>query len=224
MVLHDQFFMDMDVTNLNKVLGPKVDASVHLDSVFSDVSLDFFVMFSSLASIVGNRGQSNYAAANTFMASLARQRRSRGQPGSVIGIGRLVGIGYLERVQEVVVQQLVKYGFMPISEVDLHHLFAQAILTGLPDSGEDPEIITALRPVWQDEEMQVPWYNNPRFSHMVLPPKTQRDVTDEKKTILSVRELLSGATSTEGACTALAGMLWSPTHIDYRGFSKQKRD
>lgn len=205
MVLRDQFFVDMDLEALNTVLGPKVDASLHLDEVFSDTPLDFFIMFSSLASIVGNRGQSNYAAANTFMASLARQRRTRGQPGSVMSIGRMVGLGYLERVSDVVELQLIKYGFMPISEVDLHHLFAQTIMTGLPDSGEDPDIITALRPTREDDELQVPWYYNPRFSHMILPAEKEDVVMDGKKVGLSTRAQLEATTSTEEACKVLEG-------------------
>ncbi|KAM0276945.1 hypothetical protein ACHAQH_006230 [Verticillium albo-atrum] len=203
MVLHDQFFVDMDTETLNKVLRPKVDASVYLDEVFNDTPLDFFIMFSSLASVVGNRGQSNYAAANTFMASLARQRRLRDQPGSVMSIGRMVGLGYLERVSDVVELQLIKYGFMPISEVDLHHLFAQAIMAGLPCSGEDPDIITALRPTREDEELQVPWYNNPRFSHMILPAEKKDVVTAGKKAVLSTRAQLEATTTIEDACKVL---------------------
>jgi len=207
MVLHDQFFLDMDTKILHAALAPKVTASMHLDQVFQDANLDFFIMFSSLASIVGNRGQSNYVAANTFMSSLARQRKSRGRPGSAISIGRMTGLGYLERVGNNVELQLIKYGFMPISEVDLHHLFAQAIMAGLPDSDEDPDIITALRPVREDEEVQVPWFDNPRFTHMILPAEKQENAAladgDKRKNSLPVKAQLVAATSTQAAQAVL---------------------
>jgi ubiquinone/menaquinone biosynthesis C-methylase UbiE len=64
MVLSDSAFLDMDFESLNRVLRPKVDGSANMETIFRDHDLDFFVMFSSLAAIVGNPGQANYAAAN----------------------------------------------------------------------------------------------------------------------------------------------------------------
>lgn len=64
MILADGLFADMSIENYWKVLHPKASGSKVLDEVFSDAALDFFVMFSSLTAVAGNRGQSNYAAAN----------------------------------------------------------------------------------------------------------------------------------------------------------------
>ncbi|KAH7043971.1 hybrid PKS-NRPS, partial [Macrophomina phaseolina] len=71
MVLIDKLFVDMNAETLNNVFGPKVEGSKILDELFNEPDLDFFVLFSSLASIFGNAGQSNYHAANLFMTSLA---------------------------------------------------------------------------------------------------------------------------------------------------------
>lgn len=73
MVLSDSLFADMSLDSFEKVLAPKARGSLALDRVFSSSSLDFFVMFSSLTAVAGNRGQSNYAAANmvsTFAGAL----------------------------------------------------------------------------------------------------------------------------------------------------------
>ncbi|KAL9095162.1 MAG: hypothetical protein Q9165_002418 [Trypethelium subeluteriae] len=203
MVLHDQFFLDMTVETLNKVLRPKVDASVYLDEIFSDTPLDFFVMFSSLSSVLGNRGQSNYGAANMFMASLARQRKLRGAAGSVINIGRVVGLGYLERVGQDMENLLSRSSFMAISEVDLHHLFAQAIIAGLPTNEENPDIITALQPVRDDEVHDVPWHSNPRFSHLILESGKEDIQSNRKETVASARVQLQAATTEAEALEAL---------------------
>jgi hybrid polyketide synthase/nonribosomal peptide synthetase ACE1 len=64
MVLKDKLFADMSYEDLNQVLRPKVLGSKHLDEIFGDQPLDFFILFSSLACVFGNVGQSNYAAAN----------------------------------------------------------------------------------------------------------------------------------------------------------------
>ena len=64
MVLSDGLFADMSLDSFQKVLRPKVEGSLNLDRAFSSVNLDFFIMFSSLTAVAGNRGQGNYAAAN----------------------------------------------------------------------------------------------------------------------------------------------------------------
>ncbi|KAK1957316.1 KR-domain-containing protein [Colletotrichum sublineola] len=67
-------FSELDIERVEKVTKPKVQGSLHLEEIFHDIDLEFFVFFSSMASIVGNPGQSAYAAANMFMSGLATQR------------------------------------------------------------------------------------------------------------------------------------------------------
>jgi len=57
------------------VLSPKVDGVLVLESLLQDVELDFFVLCSSLASIVGGVGHIDYAAANAFLDAFAQSRR-----------------------------------------------------------------------------------------------------------------------------------------------------
>ena len=56
MVLTDNFFIDMDVKQLNNTLAPKVYGTEHLDSVFGETPLDFFICLSSVATVIGNIG------------------------------------------------------------------------------------------------------------------------------------------------------------------------
>lgn len=64
MVLSDKLFADMSYDSFQKVLKPKVDGSMNLDEVFANDDLDFFILFSSISAVTGQRSQANYAAAN----------------------------------------------------------------------------------------------------------------------------------------------------------------
>ncbi|KAK4205028.1 hypothetical protein QBC40DRAFT_261048 [Triangularia verruculosa] len=202
-VLQDKFFLEMDINTFNGTLKPKVDSTIYLDEVFGDYPLDFFLVFSSLSSIIGNRGQANYNAANAFMTSFIQQRIARGQPASVLELGSVVGVGFLTRAGDVMEQILVKYGYLPVSEVDLQHMVAQCIMAGLPGSGENPDIISGLRYAYEGEDTGVHWVNNPRFSHMVLPPERDPVETGGKKTVLPARTQLAAAKSEQEAIKAL---------------------
>lgn len=78
MVLRDRLFHRMSWEDFAAVLAPKVTGSKNMDEVFGAEPLDFFICFSSTTSIVGSIGQSAYAAANYYMASLVQRRVARG--------------------------------------------------------------------------------------------------------------------------------------------------
>lgn len=61
MVMHDQPFADMDEETFRKVLRPKVDGSKNLDEVFGDSPLDFFIMTSSTAAVIGKLPVCSYS-------------------------------------------------------------------------------------------------------------------------------------------------------------------
>ncbi|KAI1209521.1 uncharacterized protein F4807DRAFT_467711 [Annulohypoxylon truncatum] len=134
MVLEDILIRDMSLDALLKVTRPKVEGSLHLDQLFQsqDSDLDFFIFFSSVGSVAGRAGQSNYAAANLFMTAVAEQRRRRGQAASVMHIGPIFGAGYITQQgldSSSMFAPTLKTMF-PISEQDFCQHFAEAFIAG----------------------------------------------------------------------------------------------
>ena len=74
-------------SQFTQVMAPKIQGAWHLHELSQHLPLDFFVCFSSMASLIGNPGQGNYAAANGFMDALIHYRRGRGLPGLSINWG-----------------------------------------------------------------------------------------------------------------------------------------
>ncbi|HEY0138533.1 MAG TPA: type I polyketide synthase, partial [Nannocystis sp.] len=86
-VLADATVRGMTPERLDRVLAPKVLGAWNLHQATRDLGLTAFVMFSSIASLLGAPGQANYAAANAFLDALAHHRRARGEPGLALNWG-----------------------------------------------------------------------------------------------------------------------------------------
>lgn len=101
MVLDDRFIKDQDERSLSKVFGPKVTGAWNLHQATKDQDLDFFAMFSSVAAVWGNPGQSNYVAASEFLDALARYRRAQDLPALTIAWGPIADVGYVAQREEI---------------------------------------------------------------------------------------------------------------------------
>ena len=102
-VIDDAVLADLDWPRFSRVLAPKVSGAWNLHQQTRELSLDFFVLFSSVASVMGAAGQGNYAAANQFLDMLAHARRAQGLPalsinwGSWSDVGMAAGMGEQHR-------------------------------------------------------------------------------------------------------------------------------
>ena len=97
-VLQDGLLTQLDAASLNTVLRPKVMGGWLLHRLLQDDALDFFVLFSSAGSVLGQPGQGNYAAANAFLDALAHYRQAKGLHALSINWGAWAGEGFADSV------------------------------------------------------------------------------------------------------------------------------
>uniref|UniRef100_UPI0035E438D6 SDR family NAD(P)-dependent oxidoreductase n=1 Tax=Actinokineospora xionganensis TaxID=2684470 RepID=UPI0035E438D6 len=130
-VLDDAMVDALTPSHVDRVFGPKVDAAWHLHELAGEVSL--FVVFSSLAGVLGNPGQGNYAAANTVLDALASLRRDAGRPGVAIAWGLWeAGTGMTGDLAAAEVGRLARSGVAPLSTAQGLDLFDAALAGGEP--------------------------------------------------------------------------------------------
>ncbi|ORC05601.1 polyketide synthase [Mycobacterium persicum] len=169
-VLDDAVISSLTPERVDAVLRAKVDAAWNLHELTLDLDVAAFVMFSSMAGLVGSSGQANYAAANTFLDGLAAHRRAHGLPAMSLGWGlwdqasdMTGGLDAADRAR------LGREGVLALSSDEAMELFDTALIVDQPFLAPARIDLSALRA----HAVAVP----PMFSDLVNAP-TRRQVDD----------------------------------------------
>jgi hypothetical protein len=85
----------MSLDDYKASLAPKMRGTWNLHEKLSKEDLDFFIMLSSTAGIIGNASQAAYSAASTFLDAFADYRNNLGLPAVTIDLGMVSDVGYL---------------------------------------------------------------------------------------------------------------------------------
>jgi hybrid polyketide synthase/nonribosomal peptide synthetase ACE1 len=204
MVLIDGLLSNMPYDTFNSVIRPKVEGTILLDQLFSENTLDFFIMFSSLTCVTGNIGQTPYAASNCFMVSMAEGRRKRGLAGSVINLAGIFGIGYINRTDKKIHDRLENMGYGGVSEWDFHQFFAEASIASPSESGKTFEVSNGLISFDPKDPAAPAWLNNSKFSRFVSVKGNDKIATSNDDP-LSIRGRLLQQTTEDGVydCSAM---------------------
>jgi acyl transferase domain-containing protein/NADPH:quinone reductase-like Zn-dependent oxidoreductase/acyl carrier protein len=158
MVLDDALARDLTPERMRKVLGPKIAGAWNLHTLTSGHGLDFFVMFSSATTVVGNAGQANYVAANCFMEELARLRKAQGLPALALAWGAIDDAGYLTRHQEIKQSLTARLGRTLAAAEALDAM--ERMLTG------DLPVAAVFDPDWGALKRVLPSMAAPRVAHL----------------------------------------------------------
>ncbi|MFD0362796.1 type I polyketide synthase [Nocardia sp. GCM10030253] len=134
-VLDDGTFHTLTGHQVDRVFAPKADAAWHLHELTRDLNLSAFVMFSSIAGMIGSAGQANYAAANSFLDALAMQRRAAGLPALSLAWGPWQqDIGMTGALDRTAMSRWERLGLAALDRTDGLRLFDESLTTAEPVS------------------------------------------------------------------------------------------
>jgi pimaricinolide synthase PimS1 len=126
-LLEDGVISSLTPERLARVLAPKVDGAWHLHELTSNLELDMFVLFSSVAATLGGPGQGNYAAANAFLETLAAHRRTQGLPAVAMAWGPWVQtVGMTSRLDSFEMTRMASSGMLELDAQEGLRLFDAA--------------------------------------------------------------------------------------------------
>ncbi len=117
-VLRDGTLGNQTPERFREVLAPKVQGAWNLHELSSGLELDFFVCFSSAASLIGSPGQANYVAANAFLDALAHLRHAQGKPALTINWGSWAEVGMAARLERAATTRpgALGFGSIPVEQ------------------------------------------------------------------------------------------------------------
>ncbi|RMJ15894.1 hypothetical protein CDV36_004437 [Fusarium kuroshium] len=127
MVLRDVLFEKMTFEDYDLVVRSKVYGAWNFHKALLNTPLDFFVVLSSVAGIVGNRGQAAYSAANTYLDAFTQHRLHNGLPATCLNLGAVSGVGYLAENSAKQAQVLKNLSGSTVDESEVLALLELAI-------------------------------------------------------------------------------------------------
>ncbi len=131
--LDDGLLDSLTTEQLDRVLRSKVDAAMALHELAADREAGAFVLFSSVAGLLGGAGQAYYTAANAFLDTLARSRHADGLPAVSLpwGLWDAQG-GMAGRLGERNLGRATRSGLVPLDAGDALRMFDAACASGEP--------------------------------------------------------------------------------------------
>jgi NADPH:quinone reductase-like Zn-dependent oxidoreductase/acyl carrier protein len=161
----------MDAEKLARVMSPKVHGAWNLHENTRTQKLDFFVTFSSIASMIGAAGQGTYVISNVWLDSFAAWRQAQGLPATAISWGALADVG-MAAVDAEVVAYFERVGLRPISPVKAMAGFERILQWGVAHLGFadiDWSLWASYYPAWG---------KSPRYRHLVHEAKGTNEGND----------------------------------------------
>ncbi|WP_405591118.1 thioester reductase domain-containing protein [Streptomyces sp. NBC_01092] len=145
-VIDDGLVTDLTPERLDAVLAPKADTAWYLHELTRKLNLSAFVLFSSIAGVIGGAGQGNYAAANAFLDGLASLRAAEGLPATSVAWGLWAQpSGITGDLDEADIARITRAGFGAITVEQGPRLLDRVLALPHPAPVVTPLDVAAMR-------------------------------------------------------------------------------
>ena len=164
MVLDDAIVANLDEGRLRTVLRPKIEGAENLDKLTRGSTLDYFVLFSSATTVIGNPGQGAYVAANGFLEGLARQRHAAGLPALAVSWGAIGDVGVLARRGSTRDALALRAGVRAMRARNALDLMGQALSLEVSPAGDPVVAIADIN--WSTGRAHLPLLISPTYNRL----------------------------------------------------------
>nr|WP_264319184.1 SDR family NAD(P)-dependent oxidoreductase [Acidithiobacillus montserratensis] len=171
-VIEDGLAQNLSEEQMDRVIQPKVAGAWNLHQAVEGMALDFFVLYSSITTLLGNPGQAHYVAANTWLEAFAQWRRQQGLPALAILWGAIGDAGYLtrhEKTRDLLQQRLGGAALSAATALD--------VLERLLRSDADGWVVADLD--WRALQRFLPIAAAPRFSAVMPAAKGDNERSED---------------------------------------------
>ncbi|MEB4209609.1 type I polyketide synthase [Mycobacterium sp. 94-17] len=177
-VLDDALLSQQSLDRFRTTLAPKAFGALHLDRLTSDDALDFFIVSSSVSSLFGSPGQSNYATANALLDGLMARRRAQGLPATGVNFGPWAQGGMAS--SDAAVANITAQGLIPLDPSAALGALAEVVANGAGQAA-------VLQANWQ-RAAKVLGSSRPPILDLVL-PSVVGEVTGDSELLKQLMEI-----------------------------------
>ncbi|KAL2060530.1 hypothetical protein VTL71DRAFT_9171 [Oculimacula yallundae] len=222
MVLKPALFENMTISEYKTCIDPKLSGSVNLQKLLPK-TMDFFIMLSSFAGLIGEPGEANYAAGNTYQDAFARHLVSQGQKAIAIDLGMMGSIGYVAESLDRA-SQLEHIGLVAMRPTELYSIFDQVCNPALPvpsameaqavfgvPTFQDPQVLDGRTPLWKRDPIFI--HLRPTDDGSALPNvDVGGNASENYRRLLGASETVDEAV--EIVTQALAQKIWKMLKVE----------
>ncbi|KAL3421600.1 PKSN polyketide synthase for alternapyrone biosynthesis protein [Phlyctema vagabunda] len=213
MVLEDGIFETMPFSQWNRTFQPKAAGTLNLHNALPK-NMNFFIMLSSIVAIIGNAGQANYCAGNTYQDAFAKYRRNQGLAATTINVGIVSDSAHFIAENDIS-SYIEKYGHLASllttrSELEIA---LRAVMQGkTADGGEVPaQIVLGLSAnISRDGAMADSWTKDRKFDHRITVDASSNSASAE----IDTKTCLKQATSFQEALKVVETFLKGQVALD----------
>jgi acyl transferase domain-containing protein/short-subunit dehydrogenase/acyl carrier protein len=169
-VLDDALLSQQSLARFRTTLAPKAFCACYLDRLTKDDDLDFFIVSSSVSSLLGPPGQANYSTANALLDGLVAERQAQGLPATGVNFGPWAQGGMAS--SEAARANIGAQGLVPLEPSAALNALAEVVANGTAQA-------TVIKANWQ-RAAKVLGSSRPPILDLVLPSAVTETIGDSE--------------------------------------------